>query len=139
MLRCTASFPVFRRDWLIEAYFYVHLIPHDFFASCKDAQSQPFGPGPGLCALPANFLRNHHNFDFLQVPHKYLTWIGPVNGLRNRVQEAVITCFHETGEQEMLKEKAGLFRARQTGPPVAETVSVSGLPVCDPLTPGGIF
>ena len=31
-----------------------------------DAQSQPFGSGPGLRALPANFLRNHHNFDFLQ-------------------------------------------------------------------------
>jgi hypothetical protein len=67
MLRCTASFPVFRRGWLIAAYFYGRLIPQDFFASGEDAQSQPFGQGPGLRALPANFLRNHHNFDFLQV------------------------------------------------------------------------
>jgi len=37
MLRCAASF-------VIAAYFYVHLIPHD------------------LRALPANFLRNHHTF-----------------------------------------------------------------------------
>jgi hypothetical protein len=28
-----------------------------------DAQSQPFGPGPSLRALPANFLRNHHIFE----------------------------------------------------------------------------
>jgi len=60
MLRCTASF-------VIAAYFYVRRIPQDFFASSEDAQSQPFGPGPGLRALPANFLQNHHNFDFLQV------------------------------------------------------------------------
>jgi hypothetical protein len=45
MLRCAASF-------VIAAYFYVRLIPHDWRA------------------LPANFLRNHHNFDFLQVRQK---------------------------------------------------------------------
>jgi hypothetical protein len=65
MLRCTASF-------IIAAYFYVRRIPQDFFASGEYAQSQPFGPGPGLCALPANFLRNHHNFDFLHV-HQQLS------------------------------------------------------------------
>jgi hypothetical protein len=42
MPRCAASF-------VIAAYFYVRRIPQE------------------LRALPANLLRNHHNFDFLQV------------------------------------------------------------------------
>jgi hypothetical protein len=57
MLRCAASF-------VIAAYFYVRLMPQDFFASGRVAQSHPFGAVPGLRALPANFLRNHPIFEF---------------------------------------------------------------------------
>jgi hypothetical protein len=35
------------------------LIPLEFFASCEDAKSQLLGSGPGLRALPANFLHDH--------------------------------------------------------------------------------
>jgi hypothetical protein len=75
MLCCAAS------D-LIAAYFYGRLIPHDFFASCKDAQSQPFGSGPGLRALPANFLRNHQNFELFTSPSKLISGIPAKAGFQ---------------------------------------------------------
>jgi hypothetical protein len=65
MLRCTASF-------VIAAYFYGRLIPQDFFASGEDVQSHPFGPGPGLRAWPAAFLRNHGIFKLFTNPSKLL-------------------------------------------------------------------
>jgi hypothetical protein len=48
MLRCAASF-------VIAAYFYVRLIPHDWHA------------------LPANFLRNHHIFELFTGSSPFLS------------------------------------------------------------------
>jgi hypothetical protein len=59
-LRCTL--PRLSTGLAYCGVFLYTLIPQDFFASSEDAQSQPFGPGPGLRAWPANFLRNHRIF-----------------------------------------------------------------------------
>jgi hypothetical protein len=40
------------------------------------AQTHPFGAVPGLCALPANFLRNHPKLNFLQVHHSLIIIIN---------------------------------------------------------------
>jgi hypothetical protein len=63
MLCCAASF-------ITAAYFYGRLIPQGLVRILGMLGRHPFRMVPGLRALPANLLRNHHN---LELYYKWIT------------------------------------------------------------------
>jgi hypothetical protein len=67
MLRCAASFPVFRRGWLIAAYLYGRLMPRDFFASARMLSHNPSDRDPVCAPCLRTFYETIAFLNFLQV------------------------------------------------------------------------